>query len=223
MIKPFNNQVLLKMREDLEDNFGGVLRVNKLTGLIEPRPVYGEVIAVGKGDQVHPDIPDLAPGDLIVWDLSKIGPPLMYHGQAYSLVSFNALLAKLTNPKTDQEDYQALLDIVLTESAPLAMARAVSQLVVMPDTVQRDGLGERAKDNVVSTVYERVVSAGRGITFNGRTRCARCQCDLQRTETPECVKGDLVIFNPAHSIDWRRRGRQLRFTPFSELRGVADE
>lgn len=221
-MKAFSNQVVLKPREDLEDNWGGLIRINKITGLIEPRPVYGEVVDVGRGDQLHPDIPDLRKGDLVVWDISKIGPPVIENGHPVVLVSFNALLCRITDPKTDTEDYQALLDIVLTEDAPMAMQRAISPLLVLPDSVIRDGVKE-AKDSPVTTVFERVVSVGRGITFAGRNTCARCKECLQRTEVPECVPGDLVVFNPAWSIDWRRRGRNLRFTPFSEIRARAEE
>lgn len=225
-MKAFSNQVVLAPREDLEDNWGGLIRVSKATGLIEPRPVYGEVVDVGKGDQLHPDIPDLRKGDLVVWDLSKIGPPVIENGRTVLLVSFNALLARILNPKTEQESYQALLDVVLTEDAPLAMQRSISSLLALPGAVLRDGMQEQsssASGSPITTVFERVVSVGRGITFAGRNTCARCKCELQRTEVPECRPGDLVVFNPMHSVDWRRRGRNLRFTPFSEIRGLADE
>lgn len=222
-MKAFNNQVVLRPREDLEDNFGGLIRVNKATGLIEPRPVYGEVVDVGKGDQLHPDIPELRKGDIVVWDLSKIGPPVIEEGKAVVLVSFNALLGRLTNPKTDDEQCHALLDMVLTERAPMAMQKAISPLLILPDSVAIDGLQESAKESPVTCVFERVISTGRGITFAGRTRCARCQEELQRTEVPEMRAGDLVVFNPLHAIEWRRRGRNFRFIPSSEIRGLADE
>jgi hypothetical protein len=115
------------------------------------------------------------------------------------------------------------LDVVLTEAAPLAMQRAISPLLILPDSVARDGMQEGAAESPVTTVFERVVSVGRGITFAGRNTCAKCRCELQRTEVPECAPGDLVVFNPAWSVDWRRRGRNLRFTPFSEIRALADE
>lgn len=221
-MRPLSNQVVLKPREDLEDNFASVIRVNTQTGLIEPRVVYGEVLAVGPGDQLHPDIPDLRKGDLVLWNLAMIGPPVIVHGQPIITVSFSALLARLTNPLTDKEDYQALLDVVMTEDAPLEMEQQVSQLLHLPDTVQRDGMMESAGDCPVSTVWEKVVSAGRGITFNGRSLCACCKERLQRTETPDVRRGDLVCFNPMHSIEWRRRGRNFRFTPYSELRGAQE-
>src|SRR5688572_3375761 len=145
-MRPLSNQVVLKPREDLEDNFASVIRVNKATGLIEPRVVYGEVLAVGPGDQLHPDIPDLRKGDLVLWNLAMIGPPVLIHGQPIITVSFSALLARLTNPLTDKEEYQALLDVVMTEDAPLEMKAQVSQLIHLPDTVQRDGMKEAPGD-----------------------------------------------------------------------------
>lgn len=222
-MKALNNQIVLAPREDLEDNWGNIIRVNQATGLIEPRPVYGEVVSVGPGDQLHPDIPDLQPGDVVVWDLSKIGPPVVEHGKTLFLNSFNCLLGKLTNPKTDQEHCQALLDVVLTERAPLAMQAAITTgAIILPDSVMADGIKE-AKDSPVTCVYERVVSVGRGITFSGRNTCARCKCELHRTEVPEVNPGELVAFNPSHSVEWRRRGKWLRFTPASELRGIVEE
>lgn len=222
-MRALNNQVVLIPREDLEDRWAGVIRINKITGLIEPRPVYGQVVSVGPGDQLHPDIPDLLPGDLVVWDLSKIGPPVVEHGKTLFLNSFNCLLAKIFEPNTDNERVEALLDQVLTERAPLAMQAAITTgAIILPDSIMADGIKE-AKDSPVTCVYERVVSTGRGITFAGRNTCARCKDHLCRTETPEVNKGDLVVFNPAHSVEWRRRGKQLRFTPASELRGVVEE
>lgn len=222
-MKALSNQIVLKMREDLEDNWGNVIRVNKATGFIEPRPVYGEVMDIGPGDPIQPDLPELRRGDVVVWDLSKIGPPVIEAGQNLTLVSFNAVLGRLENPKTDKETCTALLDMVLTEYAPLAMQRAISRLVDLPDSVARDGMKESAGDCPISTVYERVVSVGRGIVYQGRTKCARCKCELSQLHEPDVKKGDLVIFNPAHSVDWRRRGRNLRFTPYSEIRAKADE
>lgn len=232
-MRALNNQIVLAPREDLEDNWGNIIRVNKVTGLIEPRPVYGEVVNVGPGDQLHPDIPDLLPGDVVVWDLSKIGPPVMEHGKTLFLNSFNCLLGKLMFPKTDQEECRALLDMVLTERAPLAMQAAVwtpgilglnGQPLVTPDSIVSDGLKEGdGKESPVTCVYERVVSTGRGITFSGRNTCARCKCELHRTEEPEVKPGELVAFNPSHSVEWRRRGKWMRFTPASELRGVVEE
>lgn len=235
MIRPLSNQIFLKMREDLEDNWGQVIRVNKMTGAIEPRPVYGEVIAVGPGDPIQPDIPELVRGDIVVWDLSKVGPPLMNEGKSYSIISFNAVLGRLENPKTDGERCYAMLDYVLTRRAPLAMAQAVSPLLVAPDTVLSDGIQEDA-DSPIKTVYERVVSVGSGIVYAGRKYCARCKEELRNRHVPEIrgeatpllgdsagvLRGDLVAFNPMHSVEWRRRGEWLRFTPYSEIRGAVE-
>lgn len=222
-MRPLSNQVTLRPREDLEDRWAGVIRVNKQTGYIEPRPVYGEVLGVGPGDQIHPDIPALRRGDIVVWNLAMIGPPIIEHGQPVITVSFSALLGRLDNPLTDKEECTALLDLVLTEDAPMEMKNRISSLIELPDTVQRDGLKESAGDCPITTVWERVVSAGRGITFAGRSLCARCKDHLQRTEVPDVRRGDLVCFNPMHSIEWRRRGRNFRFTPYSEIRGAAED
>lgn len=222
-MRALNNQIVLLPREDLEDNWASIIRVNKATGLVEPRPVYGEVVSVGPGDQLHPDIPDLKPGDLVVWDLSKIGPPVIEHGRTLFLNSFNCLLGRLINPKTEDERCQALLDVVITERAPIAMQAAITTgAIVLPDSVMADGIQEGSKESPVTCVYERVVSVGRGITFSGRHLCARCKDHLQRTEVPEVKPGELVVFNPAHSVEWRRRGKWLRFTPASEIRGVVE-
>jgi co-chaperonin GroES (HSP10) len=228
-MKALNNQVVIKPREDLEDRWGGMIRVNKASGFLEPRPVYGEIMSVGPGDQLHPDIPDLKKGDLVVWNLSKIGPPVIEHGATLFLNSFDCLLARIHEPNTDQESYTALLDMVLTEDAPIAMAHSISPTLAslganfLPDTVARDGLKESPGDCAVTTVYERVVTTGRGITFAGRNTCACCKERLQRTEVPEMKAGDLVVFNPSYSIPWRRRGRNYRFTPASEIRGIAED
>jgi hypothetical protein len=223
-MRPLSNQVVLKSREDLEERFNPTpIRVNKETGLIEPRPVFGEVVAIGPGDQLHPDIPDIRKGDVVVWDLSKIGPPVIEHGQTVILVSFNALLGRLHKPGTPEEECQAILDLVLTVEDHDMMERQISSLIVTPQSVVRDGMKEAEGDCPISTVWERVVSVGKGITFQGRSLCARCKDHLQRTEVPDLRKHDLVCFNPAWAIDWRRGGRNYRFTPYSEIRGVAED
>lgn len=222
-MRALSNQVVLRMREDLEDKFAPPIRVSKVTGGIEPRPVYGEVLDVGPGDQMHPDLPALRRGDVVVWDLSKIGPPVIEHGQPLTIVSFNALLGKLHNAGTPDEVCHALLDQVLTEAAPDMMQRQISSALVIPGDVLRDGMKERPGENVVTGVWERVVSAGAGIMFPGRNTCARCKCELRRLEEPDVKLNDLVFFNPAWSVDWRRGGRDLRFTPYSEIRAKADD
>lgn len=230
-MKPLSNQVVVKMREDLEDKYGGLIpiRINKITGAIEPRPVFGEVLAVGPGDPIQPDIPELKKGDLVIWNLAKVGIPVIEHGQNISPISFNALLARLENPFTETERYIPLLDMVLTEAAPQAMRNAMVSRIVLPDSVMRDGMQERPQgkdvdvNQPVSTVFERVVAACPGIVYAGRNTCARCKCELRQLHKPDVVPGDLVAFNPAWSVDFRRRGRNLRFTPYSELRGVVEE
>lgn len=231
-MKALSNQIVLKMREDLEDSFGrGIpIRQNKQTGAIEPRPVYGEVLDVGPGDPIQPDVPELKRGDIVVWDLSKVGPPILEHGRALTIVSFNALLARLVNPLDPLERVQPLLDMVLTEEAPEAMRRAMTSALVLPDSVLRDGMQERPQgketyvNQPVTTVFERVVATGSGILYaNSRKHCARCKCELRQIHVPECKRGDLVCFNPAWSIEFRRGGRNLRFTPYSEIRGIVEE
>jgi co-chaperonin GroES (HSP10) len=230
-MKPLSNQVVLKMREDLEDSFGRniPIRMNKQTHAIEPRPVYGEVLAVGPGDPIQPDVPELRRGDIVVWDLSKVGPPVIEHGQNLTIVSFSALLARLVNP-FDKEEWYPLLDMVLTEAAPDAMRAAMTSALVLPDSVLRDGMQERPQgkevyaNQPVTTVFERVLATGSGIVYaNSRKHCARCKEELRTIHKPECRRGDLVAFNPAWSIEWRRAGRNLRFTPYSEIRGIVEE
>ena len=220
------------MREDLEDSFGRniPIRINKQTQAIEPRPVYGEVLDVGPGDPIQPDVPELRRGDIVVWDLSKVGPPIIEHGANLTIVSFSALLARLANPLTDREEYHPLLDMVLTEAAPDAMRRAMTSSLVLPDSVLRDGMQERPQgkevyaNQPVTTVFERVIATGSGIVYaNSRKHCARCKEELRIVHKPECRRGDLVCFNPAWAVEWRRAGRNLRFTPYSEIRGIVEE
>lgn len=206
-IRALNNQVVLKPREDLEDNWGGVIRVSKARG-IEPRPVYGEVVSVGR------DVVGVQPGDLVVWNLFMIGPPVLDHGTTLFLNTDDCLLAKIHDPLTDKESYTALQGLVITEAAPLAMARQISELIVLPDTVARDGMKEKGGDSPITTVFERVVSS---------SPRAPCTCGRKHAVATELVKGDLVTFNPLHALEWRRRGRDLRFIPESECRGVAEE
>lgn len=220
-MRALSNQVVLKPREDLEDAFATPVRVSMVTGFIEPRPFYGEVVSVGAGDQLHPDIPDLRKGDVVVWNLAKIGPPVIEHGVPLILVSFAALLGRMVKPGTKEEECIPLLDQVLTVEDHDMMQRQISSYLTLPDSVGRDGMKE-GHNSVISTVWERVLGVGRGITYHGRNTCARCKEELQRTEVPDLRRHDLVCFNPAWSVDWRRGGRNLRFTPYSEIRAVAE-
>jgi hypothetical protein len=221
-MRALSNQVVLKPREDLEDAFATPVRVSMVTGFIEPRPFYGEVVSVGAGDQLHPDIPDLRKGDVVVWNLAKIGPPVIEHGVPLILVSFAALLGRMVKPGTKEEECIPLLDQVLTVEDHDMMQRQISSYLTLPGSVSRDGMKEK-DSTIISTVWERVVACGKGITYQGRHTCARCKDELQRTEVPDLRKHDMVCFNPAWSIDWRRGGRNLRFTPYSEIRAVAEE
>jgi hypothetical protein len=221
-MKALSNQVVIKPREDLEEPYAPPCRINAQTGLIEPRPFFGEVLSVGPGDQLHPDIPELRKGDIVLWNLAKIGPPVIEHGVPLIIVSFNALLARVDKAGTKDEEITALLDMVLTVEDQDMMARQISSALALPPSVARNGMQEN-KGSPISTVWERVLSVGKGITFAGRTMCARCKDELCRTEVPDLRKHDLVMFNPAWAVDWRRGGRNLRFTPYSEIRAVAED
>lgn len=221
-MRALSNQVVIKPREDLEDAFSTPVRVSVVTSFIEPRPFFGEVMDVGKGDQQHPDIPDLRKGDVVVWNLAKIGPPVIEHGVPLILISFAALLGRMVKPGTREEECIPLLDQVLTVADPDGMQRQMCSKLILPDRVVRDGMQE-APGSPISSVWERVVGVGKGIAYHGRNTCARCKEHLERTEVPDLRKHDLVFFNPAWSIDWRRGGRSLRFTPYSEIRAVAEE
>lgn len=221
-MRALSNQVVLKPREDLEDAFATPCRVNIQTGFIEPRPFYGEVMSIGEGDQLHPDIPDIRKGDIVVWNLAKIGPPIIEHGVPLILISFSALLGRMVKPGTKDEECIPLLDQVLTVEDHDMMQRQISSYITLPGSVARDGMKEK-DSTIISTVWERVVGVGKGITYHGRNTCARCKEELQRTEVPDLRRHDLVCFNPAWAIDWRRGGRNLRFTPYSEIRAVAEE
>jgi hypothetical protein len=219
-MRALSNQVVIKTREDLEEPYAPPCRIGP--GGIEPRPFFGEVVSVGKGDQLHPDIPELRKGDIVLWNLAKMGLPGVEHGRAFMLNSFNSLLARVDKVGTKDEEITAILDMVLTVEDPDMMARQISSALVLPQSVVRDGMQE-AKGSPVAAVWERVLSVGKGITFAGRTMCARCKDHLQRTEVPDIRRHDLVCFNPAWSVDWRRGGRNLRFTPYSEIRAVAED
>jgi hypothetical protein len=105
------------------------------------------------------------------------------------------------------------------------MQRAISSAgLVFPDGVAIDGM-QSDRNSPTACVFERVVSVGRGIMFPGRDQCACCKAELRRVYVPDVRKGDLVAFNPltAESVPWRRRGRDFRFTPYSEIRGAVEE
>lgn len=220
-MRPLTNQIIIKPREDLEDGLGLPITLNQ-HGRPEPRAVYGEVVGVGPGDNEHPDIPELRKGDILVWDLSKIGPPFIEHGHAIICISFNAVLGRLVDPKTPQERCQALLDMVLVKKDLAAARKAVSALIVTPDTVLQDGM-QADKNDVRRGIYERVVSLGKGIRFGGPSHCKKCKVELNRLCENDVREGDLAAFNPMWAIDWRRGGTDYRFIPFSELRGVVEE
>lgn len=221
-MRALSNQVVIKPREDLEDAFATPCRVNIATNFIEPRPFFGEVMSIGAGDQEHPDIPDIRKGDIVVWNLAKIGPPVIEHGVPLILISFAALLGRMVKPGTRDEECIPLLDQVLTVEDHDMMQRQISSHLILPDSVRRDGMKE-GPTSPISSVWERVIGVGKGITYHGRNTCARCKEKLQRTEVPDLRKHDLVFFNPAWAIDWRRGGRNLRFIPYSEIRAVAEE
>src|SRR5690606_37385688 len=141
-MKALGNQVVIKPREDLEEPYAPPCRITAQTGLIEPRPFFGEVLSVGPGDQLHPDIPELRKGDIVLWNLAKIGPPVIEHGVPLIIVSFNALLARVDKAGTKDEEITALLDMVLTVEDQDMMARQISSALALPPSVARNGMQE---------------------------------------------------------------------------------
>jgi hypothetical protein len=218
------NQVVVQTVRESQDPSTPVISVNTVSGK-SSAPVFGVVKSVGSGDLHHPDIPELLPGSVVLWDWMKRGPSVVEHGQPYTLISFNSLLCRIDDFTLPTEHYSALLDLVMTEYSPLAMQRAISSLgIILPDQVSRDGLQSDA-NSPTACVFERVHSVGGGIMFPGRNHCAVCRAELRRVISPEVAKGDLVAFNPltAESVGWRRRGVDYRFTPWSEIRAKVEE
>lgn len=222
-MRALSNQLVMQTVREANDPSSPVIILNNLTGR-ESAPVFGVVKAIGEGDLHHPDVPDLRVGDVLLWDWVKRGPSVIEHGQPYTFVSFNAVLARVESFTEPGETYHALLDQVMTERAPLAMAASISSKLILPDQVAIDGM-QSDRNSPTACVYERVVSVGRGIMFPGRDQCACCKEKLRRVYVPDVRAGDLVAFNPttAESVPWRRRGRAFRFTPYSEIRGQVEE
>jgi len=91
MIKPLNDNVVIKMVEAEEKTAGGII----LTGTAKEQPEIAEVVEVGPGKTVDGKlIPmDVVKGDKVI--CSYTGKKVKLDGEEYRIVSQDDILAKI--------------------------------------------------------------------------------------------------------------------------------
>ncbi len=91
MIKPLNDNVVIKMVEAEEKSAGGII----LTGTAKEQPEIAEVVEVGPGKMVDGKLVpvDVVKGDKVI--CSYTGKKVKLEGVEYRIVSQDDILAKI--------------------------------------------------------------------------------------------------------------------------------
>lgn len=204
-MRAYGNQVIIRWMQERLSPIERGIRQCKPNGQLNV-VAYGEVLSVGPGDVLHPDLPDVQSGNTVLFDLGARNIDIVEHGRSILCVPFLGLLARM-----DHDSPVPLFDQVLIERDDEGTRRAISSLVAVPDNVYTDGIQE-TPGSTVRGAYGRVRAHGKGIIFK-----------KQGLYEPQCKVGDLVVFNPFNATDWRHAGKNYRFVPWEYIHAAVDE
>lgn len=220
-MRPFNNYVTLRPREDLEQLWNSstiitpdtaLMGGDQLTGPRNDRACIGEIVAIGPGNADCPDMGDVAVGDIAVLPLHSCSKVVVLKEEICLLVAARALGGIVTDLGKATEKLRPINDYVLTREARAEFERIMFGGLVLPDEFVSDGIPvDGGTEGIVRLVLERCVGTGGGVY----TKRALWK--------PPQRKGELVALNPLPSCRFRRHGQWLRLVPQEDVQfGVGE-
>lgn len=205
-LRAFNDLVILRPREDLEQSWNSSTIITPDSALVGPNtlePGYAEdhtaIAEVYRMPEGYSSV-DLAVGDGVLLPLFNGSKVIFIDREPYLAVRRRGIAARIDALGQPSEKITALNGYILTRRDREAFEKHMHGGLPFPDEFLDSGMPCDAGDSIVRMVLERIVSTG----------TAYLSPPLQR---PKQRVGDLALLNPIAACRFRRFGQVYRLTP----------
>lgn len=215
-LRCFNDLVILRPREDLEQSWNSSTIITPDSALVGPEtlsPGYADDhTAIAEVYRMPKDYrsADLKVGDGVLLPLFNGSKVVFIDREPYLAVKRRGIAARIENLGMPSEKITALNGYILTRRDREAFEKHMHGGLPFPDEFLDSGMPCDAGDSIVRMVLERIVSTG--TTFLSPT--------LQR---PKQRVGDLAFLNPIAACKFRRFGQVYRLTPENHVSFTLEE
>lgn len=215
-MRSFNDLVVLRPREDLEQKWNSATIITPDSATISPatlEPGYAsDHTAIAEVFRMPEDYEgdDLKVGDGVLLPLFNGSKVLFVDGEPYMTIARRGIAARVENLGGASEKITALNGYVLTRRDRESFEKHMHGGLPFPDEFLDSGMPCDAGYGIVRMVLERMVSVG--TTYLSPA--------LQR---PKQRVGDLALLNPIASCKFRRFQRVYRLTPSEHISLTLEE
>lgn len=215
-LRAYNDLVILKPREDLEQRWNSSTIITPDSALVGPdtlEPGYAsDHTAIAEVFRMPEDYTsvDLKVGDGVLLPLFNGSKVVFIDREPYLAVKRRGIAARVENLGQASEKITALNGYILTRRDRAAFERWLHGGLPFPDEFLDSGMPCDAGDSIVRMVLERIVSTG--TVYLSPT--------LQR---PKQRVGDLAFLNPIAACRFRRFGQVYRLTPENHVSFTLEE
>lgn len=215
-LRAFNDLVILRPREDLEQLWNSATIITPGSALVGPdtlSPGYAEdhtaIAEVYRMPEDYSSV-DLKVGDGVLLPLFNGSKVVFIDREPYLAVKRRGIAARIENLGQPSERITALNGYILTRRDREAFETHLHGGLPFPDEFLDSGMPCDAGDSIVRMVLERIVSTG--TAFLSPT--------LQR---PKQRVGDLAFLNPIAACKFRRFQQVYRLTPENHISFTLEE
>lgn len=205
-LRAYNDLVILKPREDLEQKWNSSMIITPDSALVAPDDMVGfahdhaAIAEVHRMPEGYSSV-DLAVGDGVILPLFSGSKVIFIDQVPYLACKRRAIAARVEGLGSPSEKLTALNGYILTRRDRDAFEKHLHGGLPFPDEFLDSGMPcDGGNGGIVRVVLERIVSTG----------TAYLSPPLQR---PKQRVGDLAFFNPIGSARFRRFGQVYRLTP----------
>ena len=214
-MRAFNDLVILRPREDLEQKWNSSSIITPDTALVSADSLVGfqhDHAAIAEVYRLPEDCKtELQEGDGVLLPLFCSSKVVCIDGMPYLAAKKGAIAARVRGIGSPSEKIEALNGYVLTRRAQAEFEKHFNGGLILTDDQVDDGIHcDGGSDGIVRIVCERTVSVG----------TAYLSPTLQK---PKQRVGELVCFNPMGSCRFRRFGVQYRLTPNENLQFALED
>lgn len=215
-LRAYNDLVILRPREDLEQSWNSSMIITPDSALVGPDTLElgyaSDHTAIAEVFRLPEDYTsvDLKVGDGVLLPLFNGSKVVFIDNAPYLAVKRRGIAARVENLGQASEKLTALNGYILTRRDREAFEKHMHGGLPFPDEFLDSGMPCDAGDSIVRNVLERIVSTG--TTYLSPT--------LQR---PKQRVGDLALLNPIAACKFRRFGQVYRLTPMEHVSLTLEE